>query len=175
MARRCGALQDFPSGRRTRRARGLTKLMTESITSACSDQRGTTTAGADVDQQAEHLASEASECGIVGRSLAIQRMLHLVRVVAPTDSTVLIEGETGSGKELVARTVCDLSGRRRKAFIKLNCAAMPAGLLESELFGHGKGAFTGATAQPRGRCEPGDGETPFLDGIGEIPPQLQRE
>src|SRR5713101_6045093 len=109
--------------------------MIQSITSACSDQRGTT-AGADVDQQAEHLASEASECRIVGRSLAIQRMLHLVRVVAPTDSTVLIEGETGSGKELVARTVCDLSGRRRKAFIKLNCAAMPAGLLESELFGH---------------------------------------
>src|SRR5437773_3526723 len=95
--------------------------MTESITSACSDQRGTTTAGADVDQQAEHLASEASECRIVGRSLAIQRMLHLVTVVAPTDSTVLIEGETGSGKELVARTVCHLSGRRRKAFIKLNC------------------------------------------------------
>ena len=147
--------------------------MIESITSACSDQRGTTTAGADVDQQAEHLASEASECRIVGRSLAIQRMLHLVRVVAPTDSTVLIEGETGSGKELVARTVCHLSGRRRKAFIKLNCAAMPAGLLESELFGHEKGAFTGATAQRRGRFELADGGTLFLDEIGDIPLELQ--
>ena len=173
IARRCGAIQDFPSGRRTRRARGLTKLMTESITSACSDQRGTTTAGADVDQQAEHLASEASECRIVGRSLAIQRMLHLVTVVAPTDSTVLTEGETGSGKELVARTVCHLSGRRRKAFIKLNCAAMPAGLLESELFGHEKGAFTGATAQRRGRFELADGGTLFLDEIGDIPLELQ--
>src|SRR5437773_7565796 len=110
--------------------------MTESITSACSDQRGTTTAGADVDQQAEHLASETSECRIVGRSLAIQRMLHLVTVVAPTDSTVLIEGETGSGKELVARTVCHLSGRRRKAFLKLICAAMPAVILASEFLGH---------------------------------------
>jgi len=147
--------------------------MIESITSACSDQRGTTTAGADVDQQAEHLASEASECRIVGRSLAIQRMLHLVTVVAPTDSTVLIEGETGSGKELVARTVCHLSGRRRKAFIKLNCAAMPAGLLESELFGHEKGAFTGATAQRRGRFELADGGTLFLDEIGDIPLELQ--
>src|SRR5439155_21425421 len=111
--------------------------MIESITSACSDQRGTTTAGVDVAQQAEHLASEASECHIVGRSLAIQRMLHRVRVVAPTDSTVLIEGETGSGKELVARTVCHLSGRRRKAFINLNGAAIPAGPLVSDLFGHG--------------------------------------
>src|SRR6266849_75761 len=127
--------------------------MIESITSACSDQRGTTTAGADVDQQAEHLASEASECRIVGRSLAIQRMLHLVRVVAPT--------------------VCDLSGRRRKAFIKLNCAAMPAGLLESELFGHEKGAFTGATAQRRGRFELADGGPLFLDEIGDIPLELQ--
>jgi formate hydrogenlyase transcriptional activator len=146
--------------------------MIESITRACSDQRGST-AGADVDQQAEHLASEPSECPIVGRSLAIQRMLHLVRVVAPTDSTVLIEGETGSGKELVARTVSDLSGRRRKASIKLNCAAMPAGLLESELFGHEKGAFTGATAQRRGRFELADGGTLFLDEIGDIPLELQ--
>src|SRR5207247_420081 len=127
----------------------------------------------DVDQQAEHLASEASECRIVGRSLATQRMLHLVTVVAPTDSTVLIEGETGSGKELVARTVCHLSGRRRKAFIKLNCAAMPAGLLESELFGHEKGAFTGATAQRRGRFELADGGTLFLDAIGDRPLELQ--
>src|SRR2546426_2668527 len=143
-------------------------LIFEPITRACSDQMG-----GDVDQQAEHLASEASECRIVGRSLAIQRMLHLVRVVAPTDSTVLIEGETGSGKELVARTVCDLSGRRRKAFIKLNCAAMPAGLLESELFGHEKGAFTGATAQRRGRFELADEGTLFLDEIGDIPLELQ--
>jgi formate hydrogenlyase transcriptional activator len=129
--------------------------------------------GADLDPQAEHLAGEASECRILGRSLAIQRMLHLVRVIAPTDSTVLILGETGSGKELVARRVCNLSGRRRKTFIKLNCAAMPVGLLESELFGHERGAFTGATAQRCGRFELADGGTLFLDEVGDLPLELQ--
>ena len=100
-------------------------------------------------------------------------MLHLVKVVAPTDSTVLIHGETGSGKELVARSVCDLSGRRRKPFIRLNCAAMPAGLLESELFGHENGAFTGANVQRLGRFEVANGGTLFLDEIGDVPLELQ--
>jgi formate hydrogenlyase transcriptional activator len=110
---------------------------------------------------------------IVGRSPALRTALSLVSVVAPTDSSVLIQGETGTGKELVARAIHKLSGRSEKAFVKLNCAAIPLGLLESELFGHEKGAFTGAIAQKTGRFELADKGTLFLDEVGDIPLELQ--
>lgn len=110
---------------------------------------------------------------IVGSSTALREVLDQIRTVAPTDSTVLIEGETGTGKELIAQAVHDNSQRRHRPFVKLNCAAIPLGLLESELFGHEKGAFTGAVAQKLGRFEAADGGTLFLDEIGDIPLELQ--
>src|SRR5213082_2579315 len=110
---------------------------------------------------------------IVGKSSALRKVLKRVETVAPTDSTVLIYGETGAGKELVARAIHDFSPRKSKAFVKLNCAAIPTGLLESELFGHERGAFTGAIAQRIGRFEVANGGTIFLDEIGEIPLELQ--
>src|SRR5262249_54538308 len=110
---------------------------------------------------------------IVGESPALKAALSLVSVVAPTDSSVLIQGETGTGKELVARAIHKLSSRSEKAFVKLNCAAIPLGLLESELFGHEKGAFTGAIAQKAGRFELADRGTLFLDEVGDIPLELQ--
>lgn len=110
---------------------------------------------------------------IVGDSPALKAALNLVSVVAPTDSSVLILGETGTGKELVARAIRNLSGRHERAFIKLNCAAIPLGLLESELFGHEKGAFTGAIAQKTGRFELANKGTLFLDEVGDIPLELQ--
>jgi formate hydrogenlyase transcriptional activator len=110
---------------------------------------------------------------IVGDSAALKHVLRQVEIVAPTDSTVLIQGETGTGKELVARAIHNLSGRRGRTFVKLNCAAIPTGLLESELFGHEKGAFTGAIAQKIGRFELANGGTLFLDEVGDIPPDLQ--
>jgi formate hydrogenlyase transcriptional activator len=111
--------------------------------------------------------------GIVGSSKALRGVLDQIRVVAPTDSTVLIEGETGSGKELIAHAIHTRSRRRDRSFVKLNCAAIPLGLLESELFGHEKGAFTGAVTQKIGRFEAANGGTLFLDEIGDIPPELQ--
>src|ERR1700751_1242139 len=110
---------------------------------------------------------------IVGRSAALQRALRDVEVVAPTDSGVLILGETGTGKELIARAIHNLSGRQDRPFIKLNCAAIPSGLLESELFGHERGAFTGAIMRKAGRFEVADKGTLFLDEVGDIPLELQ--
>jgi formate hydrogenlyase transcriptional activator len=111
--------------------------------------------------------------GIVGRSNALRMVLREIKTVAPTDSTVLIYGETGTGKELIARAIHKLSPRRTNAFVKLNCAAIPTGLLESELFGHERGAFTGAIGQRIGRFEVANHGTAFLDEIGEIPLELQ--
>ncbi len=110
---------------------------------------------------------------IIGNSAALESVLEQVEQVAPTDSTVLIQGETGTGKELIARAVHNLSARCGRPFIKLNCAAIPFDLLESELFGHERGAFTGAIAQKVGRFELADKGTLFLDEVGDIPPGLQ--
>jgi formate hydrogenlyase transcriptional activator len=132
--------------------------------------------GRDKEAKQRHYLEEEirAQCGaIVGDSPALNTALKLVSVVAPTDSTVLILGETGTGKELIARAIHDLSARRDRAFVKLNCAAIPLGLLESELFGHEKGAFTGAIAQKIGRFELANKGTLFLDEVGDIPPELQ--
>jgi formate hydrogenlyase transcriptional activator len=110
---------------------------------------------------------------IIGSSAALESVLAQVEQVAPTDSTALIEGETGTGKELIAHAIHNASQRYGRAFIKLNCAAIPLDLLESELFGHEKGAFTGAIAQKIGRFEMADKGTLFLDEVGDIPPALQ--
>jgi formate hydrogenlyase transcriptional activator len=111
--------------------------------------------------------------GIVGRSSALRRVLQLVETVASGDSTVLLLGETGTGKELVARAIHNRSQRKNRTFVKLNCAAIPSGLLESELFGHERGAFTGAITQKTGRLEVADQGSLFLDEIGDIPLELQ--
>jgi formate hydrogenlyase transcriptional activator len=121
----------------------------------------------------DEIRTEMNFTEIIGKSPSLRRVLKLVERVAPTDSTVLIYGETGTGKELIARAIHDLSPRRSKPFVKLNCAALPTGLLESELFGHEKGSFTGAIAQRVGRFEVADSGTIFLDEIGEIPLELQ--
>jgi len=110
---------------------------------------------------------------IVGDSQSLKRVLHDLETVAPTDSTVLIQGESGTGKELIARAIHNLSTRRERTFVKVNCAAIPTGLLESELFGHERGAFTGAISQKIGRFELADKGTLFLDEIGDIPLELQ--
>jgi len=118
-------------------------------------------------------AEHASARRIVGDSGSLRQALQQVEIVAPTDAAVLITGETGTGKELIARAIHDQSGRRARPFVKINCAAIPSGLLESELFGHERGAFTGAVAQKMGRFESADGGTLFLDEIGEISLELQ--
>jgi len=121
----------------------------------------------------DEIRSELNFEEIVGRSTPLQRVLRQVEVVAPTDSGVLIQGETGTGKELIARAIHNLSSRRDRPFVKLNCAAIPSGLLESELFGHEKGAFTGAIMRKAGRFEVADKGTLFLDEVGDIPLELQ--
>ncbi len=131
----------------------------------------------DLEEQKLYLESEIeSEYNfedIVGKSAAIRKVLDQVAIVAPTSSTVLLHGETGTGKELVARAIHNLSPRRGRTFVRLNCAAIPSGLVESELFGHEKGAFTGALMQKRGRFELADHGTLFLDEIGDITMDLQ--
>ena len=121
----------------------------------------------------DEIGSDQNVGNMVGESLGFQRVLKAIRVVAPTDSTVLIGGETGTGKELVAHAIHDLSSRSLRSLIEVNCAAIPATLLESELFGHEKGAFTGAFAQKIGRFEQAHQGTLFLDEIGEMPLELQ--
>ena len=121
----------------------------------------------------DEIRSEMSFDEIVGRSAALRRVLKEVETVAPTDSTVLIQGETGSGKELIARAIHERGARSGQTFVKLNCAAIPTGLLESELFGHQKGAFTGAIADRVGRFELAQRGTIFLDEIAEVPLELQ--
>jgi formate hydrogenlyase transcriptional activator len=121
----------------------------------------------------DEIRTEYQFAEIIGSSPAIKKILHQVEIAAPADTTVLIQGETGTGKELIARALHTLSTRKERTFVKLNCAAIPSGLLESELFGHEKGAFTGAVAQKVGRFELADGGTLFLDEIGEIPLDLQ--
>jgi formate hydrogenlyase transcriptional activator len=121
----------------------------------------------------EEIRFHQNVSGMVGESPAFQAVLKTIQVVASTDATVLVQGETGTGKELVARAIHDLSGRSKQSFVKVNCAAIPATLLESELFGHEKGSFTGAFAQKVGRFELAHKGTLFLDEIGEIPLDLQ--
>jgi DNA-binding NtrC family response regulator len=119
------------------------------------------------------IRSEHNFDDIVGKSAALQKVLEQIAIVAPTDSTVLLHGETGTGKELIARAIHNLSSRRDRPFVRMNCAAIPSGLLESELFGHEKGAFTGALMQRRGRFELADHGSLFLDEIGDISLELQ--
>jgi formate hydrogenlyase transcriptional activator len=121
----------------------------------------------------EEIRSEMNFENIVGNSSPLKHVLELIETVAPSDSTVLLLGETGTGKELIARAIHDRSRRKDRTFVKLNCAAIPTGLLESELFGHEKGAFTGAIAQKVGRMELADQGTLFLDEVGDIPTEIQ--
>jgi formate hydrogenlyase transcriptional activator len=121
----------------------------------------------------EEIRGEMDFEGIVGQSSALRRVLNLVETVAPSDSTVLLLGETGTGKELIARAIHDRSRRKDRTFVKLNCAAIPTGLLESELFGHERGAFTGAISQKVGRLELADQGSLFLDEVGDIPLEIQ--
>jgi formate hydrogenlyase transcriptional activator len=121
----------------------------------------------------EEIRSEMGFGQIIGSSAALKHVLQLVETVAPSDSTVLLLGETGTGKELIARAIHERSRRKDRTFVKLNCAAIPTGLLESELFGHEKGAFTGAISQKVGRMELADQGTLFLDEVGDIPIEIQ--
>jgi formate hydrogenlyase transcriptional activator len=121
----------------------------------------------------EDIGGESAFAGIVGRSSALRKVLQLVEMVAESDATVLLLGETGTGKELIARAIHEQSQRKKQAFVTLNCAAIPSSLFESELFGHERGAFTGAHMQRAGRLELADRGTLFLDEVGDMPLELQ--
>jgi formate hydrogenlyase transcriptional activator len=121
----------------------------------------------------EEIRNDSGFEGIIGTSRTLKHVLQMVDTVAPSDSTVLLLGETGTGKELIARAIHDRGQRKGRTFVKVNCAAIPTGLLESELFGHEKGAFTGAITQKIGRLELADQGTLFLDEVGDIPPEVQ--
>jgi DNA-binding NtrC family response regulator len=151
----------------------LLKAVEQALHLARQTVPGTNTPAAATPDAAECVRSDSRFAEIIGTSAALRRVLHAVETVAPTDATVLLLGETGTGKELIARAIHQLSQRRAQAFVKLNCAAIPTGLLESELFGHEKGAFTGAIAQRLGRFELAHRGTIFLDEVGEIPLELQ--
>src|SRR5271154_2511380 len=144
-----------PSKKRARRTRGFSVAATEVLRTS------------DQDPYARRFEQ------IIGNSPALEAVLEQVERVAPTGSTVLIQGETGTGKELIAHAIHNISSRCGRPFVRLNCAAIPLDLLESELFGHEKGAFTGAIAQKIGRFELADKGTLFLDEVGDIPPALQ--
>ena len=136
------------------------------------EQHKTLTAKADDSEEFDDAEQQISQL-IYGRCLAMKKVFHLMRKVAPTEATVLIQGETGSGKELAARAIHILSSRRNQEYICINCAAIPESLIESELFGHEKGAFTGAVSARNGLIEAADGGTLFLDEIGELPLEAQ--
>lgn len=168
-----------PRGRRAQR-HGYLQELTQLIAAALNNALRY----AELSSSRERLARERSYAdeqirtafefeNIIGRSKAMQAVLQQVHTVAPTDSAVLVLGETGTGKELIARAIHDRSSRKDQAFVKIDCAAIPTTLLESELFGHERGAFTGAIAQKLGRLEIADKGTLFLDEVGDLPPELQ--
>src|SRR3974377_1325611 len=150
--------------------------MSAAIANALVDEQLRPLWGGLEDQRLDLGSEISSECcfeDIVGRSAALRNVLDQVAIVAPTGSTVLLHGETGTGKELLARAIHNLSPRRERTFVRLNCAAIPSGLVESELFGHEKGGFTGALIKKRGRFELAARGTLFLDEIGDISLDLQ--
>jgi formate hydrogenlyase transcriptional activator len=151
----------------------LTEWMLRKSVDTTNEGRSARPAGTNSDFPLEVESRRSKVEGIVGESRALRQALQLVEMVAPADSTVLLVGETGTGKELVARAIHERSRRKNRAMVKLNCAAIPSGLLESELFGHERGAFTGAVTQKIGRLELADHGTLFLDEIGDIPSELQ--
>jgi len=164
------ALKESEGDTRCRTSRGVTVFPSQTTTT---DFETYVAFNRYLDSQRDDRDSRNGFEDIVGSSTGLRGVLDQIRTVAPTDATVLIEGETGTGKELIAHAIHMNSRRSNRPFVKLNCAAIPLGLLESELFGHEKGAFTGAVAQKLGRFEAADGGTLFLDEIGDIPLELQ--